>query len=66
MSGSSFYRNRNPLDFLNALDGARIPGGCEDCDAEQTVDATAAPIYQVTVHHDNTCPAYRAIQEEKR
>jgi hypothetical protein len=52
----------SPLGFLSGLDGLRIPGGCDDCDAYQTVDSTLAPAYRVTVHHDDTCPAYRAMR----
>ncbi len=46
---------------LARLESLRIPGGCEDCDAYQTVDASHAPIYRVTVHHDETCPNYRRM-----
>ncbi len=42
--------------FLASLDGARIRGGCDDCDAYQTIDATQAPLFMLTVHHDDTCP----------
>jgi len=50
---------------LNHLSGLRIPGGCDDCNAFQTVDARHAPIYRVTVHHDNTCPTFRAMKREE-
>jgi hypothetical protein len=49
------------LGFFSAPDGVRIPGGCDDCDAYQTVNSTLAPIYRITVHHDDTCPAFRAM-----
>lgn len=54
------------IEFLDRLDGQRIPGGCEDCDAYQTVDTTQPPIYRITVHHDDTCPTYQAMQEQQR
>jgi hypothetical protein len=64
MSGEAFYpvHRTTRLGFLTGLDGLRIPGGCDDCDAYQTVDSSGAPIYRITVHHDDTCPAYRQIQ----
>ena len=52
------------LDELGALDGQRIPGGCPDCSAYQTVDASHAPIYRVNVHHDESCPSYLAMRRE--
>lgn len=43
---------------LGPLVGREIPGGCEDCDAFQTVDRdTEEPaIWHVRVHHDDWCP----------
>lgn len=43
----------------------RIPGGCPDCDAYQTLDASAAPVYRLTVHHDDTCPTYLRLKETR-
>ncbi len=54
------------LDELGALEGLRIPGGCDDCSAHQSVDASAAPFYRVNIHHDDTCPSYRAMLEGRR
>lgn len=51
----------DPLAFLAGLQGRRIPGGCEDCDAYQTVDRVAERITELTVHHDDTCPQFRAM-----
>jgi hypothetical protein len=51
-------------DEAGSLDGLHIPGGCLDCDAYQTVDSTRAPLYFLTVHHDETCPAYRAMEKD--
>ena len=41
---------------MNPLQALRIPGGCDDCDAYQTIDARQAPIYRITVHHDDPLP----------
>jgi hypothetical protein len=65
MTSETFHRRPEPLDFLGGLAGLRIPGGCDDCDAYQTVDTRHAPIYRITVHHDDTCPWYRQHQEAR-
>jgi hypothetical protein len=51
------------LAFLDALDGARIPGGCDTCNAYQDVDATHAPVYRLVVSHDDDCVTYRAMRK---
>lgn len=44
---------------LDAMTGHRIPGGCDDCTAYQTVEQHAPGLYVLAVHHDLTCPEYR-------
>jgi len=39
---------------LDALLGQKIPGGCDDCDAYQTM-AQADGFYILRVHHDDWC-----------
>ncbi len=46
---------------LDAMTGHRMPGGCDDCTAHQTVERQATGVYELTVHHDDTCPAYRGM-----
>ncbi len=50
----------SPAEYLDelhrALSGNRLPGGCDDCDAYQTLTKAADGFYVVTVHHDDTCP----------
>jgi hypothetical protein len=46
---------------LDGLTGRRLPGGCDDCTAFQTIEQQAPGVYVLLVHHDNTCPAYRAV-----
>jgi hypothetical protein len=58
MTGDSFFRA--------IPDDIRIPGGCDDCDAYQSFDSSQAPSYRITVHHDDTCPAYRAMNSGPR
>ena len=49
-----------PRSALEAMTGHRIPGGCDDCDAYQTVerrpDDAWGGVYVLTVHHDDGCP----------
>jgi len=53
--------DRKPIaSALDAMTGSRIPGGCDDCDAYQTVarrpNDTWGGVYVLTVHHDDECP----------
>jgi len=44
------------LDQLHrALSGNRLPGGCDDCAAYQTLTKRDG-VFVVGVHHDDTCP----------
>jgi hypothetical protein len=43
---------------LGPLDGAQVPGGCECCDAYQTVHPQAHGVWVVAVHHDTWCPLH--------
>lgn len=52
--------------FSDDVRGLRIPGGCDDCDAYQTVDTSRAPVYVIRVHHDDTCPAFRRIDRSSQ
>jgi hypothetical protein len=46
-----------PGSVLDAMTGRRLPGGCDDCDAYQTVTLHTDGLYVLLVHHDATCPA---------
>ncbi len=48
------------LPILGPLDGARIAGGCDECDAYQTTAQIQPLEWKVTVHHDDGCPWYAA------
>ena len=50
---------RPPVDF-GALAGRELPGGCDLCDAFQTLDEVEPAVWLLTVHHDADCPDYRA------
>ncbi len=46
------------ISVLDNLTGRRLPGGCDDCDAYQTVTQRGDGVHVLTVHHDETCPFY--------
>ncbi len=52
--------NRRKPQVASVLEmvGRRMPGGCDDCAAYQTVELVGS-IYVLTVHHDLTCPYYQ-------
>lgn len=60
-------RDVRPLDphpaasVLDQMTGHQMPGGCDDCTAYQTLDRHVTGVYLLVVHHDDTCPAYRAL-----
>ncbi|MFI7508640.1 hypothetical protein ACIBSS_17595 [Micromonospora aurantiaca] len=45
---------------IAALDGLTLPGGCDHCQAEQTIKAHAhgSRIHAVVITHDHGCPWY--------
>lgn len=43
-------------DFIKHLDGARVPGGCEYCEAYQTAETDTFGIHHIEIHHDDWCP----------
>ena len=47
-----------PVDF-SALAGREIPGGCDECDAYQTMHEVSEGVWSLTVHHEETCRFYR-------
>lgn len=47
---------------LGPLDGAQIAGGCEDCDAFQTVEPISSGVWSIVVHHDDGCPTLLAMR----
>lgn len=45
---------------LGPLEGERIPGGCDKCNAYQTVEPVEAGVWTLNVHHDDWCPVLAA------
>lgn len=52
--------------FLDSCVGSEVPGGCDDCDAFQTVERIACGVFRVVVHHDSWCPTLRTMNRERR
>lgn len=50
---------------LDAMTGRRLPGGCDDCNAYQTVTTQGGGLYVLTVHHDETCPWLHDHDDER-
>ncbi len=51
------------LDDLFANLGERqIPGGCDSCDAYQTMEVVSPGVHVIRVHHDDWCPFLRAME----
>jgi hypothetical protein len=54
----------SPLNSsLDGMTGRRLPGGCDDCNAYQTMTRAGGGLYLLTTHHDDTCPALAASEE---
>lgn len=45
--------------FAHVGDGP-IPGGCDQCDAYQTLEKSTTGVIVMTVHHDEWCPFLRS------
>lgn len=50
------------VNLLGPLEGARIPGGCESCDAYQTVEPIEAGVWLVNICHDDACPVLARME----
>jgi hypothetical protein len=51
----------NPLDdIFSQIDHQPIPGGCDRCDAFQTIESPAPGVHVIRVHHDDWCPVLRS------
>ena len=57
-------RKTNTRSRLDAMTGHRMPGGCDDCLAYQTMTREADGLYELLVHHDDTCPFYRGLKRK--
>lgn len=39
---------------------------CPDCNSETTLHQDASGVWRLTLHHDDTCPTFRAITRGTR
>lgn len=51
--------------LVGPLDGTRIPGGCDTCDAYQTVEPVLSGWWNISVHHDDWCPTLAAMERRR-
>ncbi len=59
-------RDVNALNrWAASIDGARIPGGCDDCHAYQTVHPVETGVTRIAIHHDEWCPTYQRMQDSR-
>jgi hypothetical protein len=47
-------------DLFQQIEDQPVPGGCDRCDAYQTVTEVEPGVHSLTVHHDDWCPFWRA------
>ena len=52
-------------ELLAPLDGARVLGGCDYCNAYQVIRPLEAGMWDCTVHHDDDCPWYLARHQRR-
>ena len=48
--------------FKNLKAGEQIPGGCDTCDAFQTIETLTPGVHVIHVNHDDWCPTLRAMK----
>jgi hypothetical protein len=54
--------------LIRRQDGARIPGGCDHCNAYQVVHADywGPDLHRLAIHHDDWCPWFTARKARER
>jgi hypothetical protein len=52
-------------DLFSDVGNGQTAGGCEHCDAVQTMEQIEPDIYSLVVHHDDWCPFVRAKAAER-
>ena len=52
-------QHKDERSVLDAMTGHRMPGGCADCPAYQTITQHTPGVYVLAVFHDDTCPELR-------
>jgi hypothetical protein len=49
-------------ELFRRIEGEQIPGGCDRCDAYQTVEIESPGMHVIRIHHDDWCPVLKAMQ----
>ena len=51
-------------ELTRRLAGRRVPGGCDECNAYQTMeeDADLPGVFHIRIHHDDWCAFLARIQ----
>jgi hypothetical protein len=52
----------NLEDLFGQIEDEPVPGGCDRCDAYQTLSEESAGVFVLVVHHDDHCPVLRAMK----
>jgi hypothetical protein len=52
-------------ELFRKVAGQQIEGGCDMCDAYQTVEAVSPGVHSLTIHHDDDCPILRASRAKR-
>jgi len=53
------------VNLFGPLDGGQLPGGCNLCDAFQTIEPATIGVWTIIVHHDNGCPRFAVIEGDE-
>jgi hypothetical protein len=48
--------------IFGPLEGASVPGGCDHCNADQTVEPLEAGVWVIHVWHDDGCPFFATVK----
>jgi hypothetical protein len=51
-------------ELFAKVEGDRIPGGCDQCDAYQVLEQLSPGVHALNIHHDDDCPILRASRSE--
>lgn len=50
-------------DLFASYEGLEVAGGCDRCDAFQTLRTDDDGIHRITVHHDSWCPIVKQVSQ---
>lgn len=50
------------VNILGPLDGDQLPGGCDSCEAYETVEPSTAGVWKLVIHHDDACPVLARVR----